>query len=109
MTTPRIEDLHFGAAVYTADGKHAGSLCRLIVDEESFDLHALVIKETRWFSGRHLAGTPLLEDDVSVPLAGVRSVSRDRIDLSMTAAEARRTAPYLTYQYAPVGKGDVAR
>ncbi|MBV9524255.1 MAG: PRC-barrel domain-containing protein [Candidatus Dormibacteraeota bacterium] len=104
-----IEEFHFGAAVYTADGKHIGSLRRLIVDGESFDLHALVVKETRMFSGHHIAGTGLLEDDIAVPIAAVSSVTHERVELSLSAAEARRTAPYLTYQYAPLCRGDLGR
>lgn len=102
-------DFHFGAPVYCADGKHVGTLRRLIVDGDSLEVHAIVVKETRRFSGHYVAGTGLLEDDIAIPLDAVRSVSRDRVDLSIDSARARRTAPYLTYQYAPLTRGDAAR
>lgn len=105
----RREDFHFGAAVYCRDGTHVGDLRRIIVDEQSLDLHSLVVKETRGFSGHSLAGSSLLEDDVAVPVSAVLTVNRERIDLSMTAAEVRRTEPYLSYRYAPLTKGDIAR
>ncbi|HET9848681.1 MAG TPA: hypothetical protein VFR68_09025 [Candidatus Dormibacteraeota bacterium] len=110
MTAPaHLDDLHFGAAVYCADGTHVGALRRLIVDEESLDPHAIVVKETRHFSGQHLAGSALIEDDVAIPLGALQSVTRERIDLSMTASQVRQTQPYLTYQYAPLARGDVGR
>jgi sporulation protein YlmC with PRC-barrel domain len=104
-----LEDFHFGAPVYTADGTHVGELRRIIVDEESLDPHAIVVKETRHFSGRHLGGSALIEDDVSIPLAEVQTVSRDRVGLRCESAAVRRTAPYLTYQYARLTRGDAAR
>ena len=62
---PALEDFHFGAPVFAADGVHVGELHRLIVDEESLDPHSIVVKETRQFSGHHFAGTALIEDDVT--------------------------------------------
>lgn len=106
--SPEAHDFHFGAAVYSSDGTHVGSLVRIVVDEESLDVHAIVVKETRRFSGHYLAGTYLLEDDVAIPVAKVAHVSRERIDLSISAADVRRTAPYLTYHYAPLTGRNVA-
>src|ERR1017187_1915075 len=104
-----VEDFHFGARCVSSDGKHVGSLKFMIVDGESFDIHAIVVKETRHFSGHSVAATALMEDDISIPLSAVKDVTRDLITLSITSAEARRTAPYLTYQYAPPAKGDAGR
>jgi hypothetical protein len=39
----------------------------------------------------------------------VREVDRNRVTLSITSAQARRTEPYLTYQCAPIDKGDEER
>lgn len=109
MTPVQIDELHFGAAVYSSDGTHIGALRRLIVDEESLDLHAIVVKETRRFSGHYVAGTGLLEDDIALPKSAVARATHERIDLSIPSSEARRTAPYLTYQYAPLSRGDLGR
>ena len=81
----------------------------MIIDGESFDIHAIVVKETRHFSGHSVAATALMEDDISIPLSAVKDVTRDLITLSITSAEVRRTEPYLTYQYAPPAKGDAGR
>ena len=111
-TTPhghRLEDFHFGTPVQSADGKLVGSLQRVIVDQESLDVHAIVVKETRHFSGHYLGGAGLLEDDLAIPIQAVQEASRDRILVSENAKAIRSHAPYLTYQYAPVTKGDVAR
>jgi sporulation protein YlmC with PRC-barrel domain len=104
-----VEDFHFGARVVSADGRHIGSLNFMIVDGESFDVHAIVVKETHHFSGHHLAGAALMEDDIAIPIAAVGDVGRDQITLLITSAEARRTEPYLTYHYAPVERGDSGR
>ena len=105
----RVEDFHFGARVVSADGRHIGSLNFMIVGGESFDVHAIVVKETHRFSGHHLTGAALMEDDIAIPIAAVGDVGRDQITLSITSAEARRTEPYLTYHYAPVERGDSGR
>src|ERR1039458_3024432 len=104
-----VEDFHFGAKVVSADGRHIGSLNFMIIDGESFDIHAIVVKETHHFSGHHVAATALMEDDVSIPVGAVKDCTRDLITLSITSAEVRRTEPYLTYQYAPPAKGDAGR
>ena len=104
-----LEDLHFGTAVHASDGTHIGELRRVIVDDETLDVHAIVVKETRRFSGHSVAGTGLLEDDIAIPISAVRSATRERVDLTIAPAEARRTAPYLTYQFAPLTRGDVGR
>jgi sporulation protein YlmC with PRC-barrel domain len=104
-----VEDFHFGAKVISSDGRHIGSLNFMIIDGESFDIHAIVVKETRHFSGHYVAGTALMEDDISIPVSAVKDVSRELITLSISSAEARRTEPYLTYQYAPHAKGDAGR
>lgn len=104
-----LDDFHFGAPVYASDGTHVGSLQRLIVDEESLDPHAIVVKETRRFSGHGIGGSALLEDDVAVALADVRSVHRDRVELAADSTAVRHTEPYLSYRYAPLTRGDAAR
>ena len=104
-----VEDFHFGARVVSSDGRHIGALNFMIIDGESFDIHTIVVKETRHFSGHYVAATALMEDDISIPVSAVRDVTRELITLSITSAEARRTEPYLTYRYAPRAKGDAAR
>ena len=108
-THPALDDFHFGAPVFAADGVHVGELHRLIVDEESLDPHSIVVKETRHFSGHHIAGSALIEDDVAVPLSDVRTAHHDRVDLSVDAAAVRQTAPYLSYRYAPLTGRDAGR
>ena len=95
--------------MFAADGVHVGELHRLIVDEESLDPHSIVVKETRQFSGQHMGGSALIEDDVAVPLSAVRSAHHDRVDLAVDAATVRHTEPYLSYRYAPLTRGDAAR
>jgi sporulation protein YlmC with PRC-barrel domain len=102
-------DFHFGVAVTSADGKHIGTLRRIVVDRETFDVHSIIVKETRRFSGHYVAGTGLLEDDIAIPLQAVQSADTNSVLLSITATDARRKQPYLSYQYAPLSESDVAR
>ena len=106
---PALDAFHFGAPVFTADAVHVGELHRLIVDEESLDPQTIVVKETRQFSGHHVAGAALIEDDVAVSLSDVRTAHHDRVDLSIDAAAVRQTAPYLSYRYAPLTGRDAGR
>lgn len=94
------KDFHMGAAVYSSDGHEIGTLARLLVERERLDLRALVVKESRRFSGHMLSpGSFLLADELIVPRDGVESISHDRIDLKLSAGEVRGLAPYLDYRY----------
>lgn len=106
---PLVEDFRFGAEVFSADARHIGLLSFMIVDGESFDVRAIVVRESSAFSGHHGAAAALMEDCIAVPLTDVRSVEPERVTLAITATEARRLAPYLTYRYAPLDRGDMAR
>lgn len=106
---PGADDFHFGADVYAADGRHLGALRFVLVDRESFAVHAIVVREAADFSGHHLVDAALLEDDVQVPIGAVASVDPDRITLSIASTQVRRSAPYLTYRYAPVADRDTVR
>jgi sporulation protein YlmC with PRC-barrel domain len=103
----RIAGYHLGAEVHSADGRHIGSLHRVIVNRETWEPVEVVVQETRRFSGHTLApGTALLTDDIIVPLSAVARADRARIDLSLSSAEVRRLPPYLSYGYAPLTTGE---
>ena len=92
------EDFHLGADVYSSDVKHIGELVHVLVDSD-YHLKALVIKESGPFSGHFLSpGSFLLNDEFIVPFDAVKSVTRERIDLTLAAADARRLPPYLSYR-----------
>ncbi|TMC50532.1 MAG: hypothetical protein E6J14_02955 [Chloroflexi bacterium] len=105
----RVEDFHFGAAVYSSDGENIGELRRLIVDQDTMELHAIVAQETRRFSGHHLAAEALVEDDLAIPTTTLRSVTRERIDVVLSTSELRHLHPYLSYRTAPLTGGDVGK
>lgn len=105
---PLLDDLHFGAPVFAADGVRVGDVHRLIVDKETLDPHSIVVKETRRFSGHHFADAALIEDDVAVALSDVHSAHRDRVDLAVDSAAVRHASPYLSYRYAPLTGRDAA-
>jgi len=103
-------DLRLGAAVQTADGHHAGTLQRIVVDAESWDPHALIVRETNWFSGREFApGAGMMVDEVIVPLDAVGEVGPDGIRLTLDKRATRALPPYLSYHYQPLERGDGLR
>lgn len=91
--------------VYSSDGTHIGSLHRLIVDREGWDVHAVIVRETPRFSGHFLTAVTgvLPTAELVVPAAAVRTVADDRVDLSITSTQARRLPPYLSYHYSAPG------
>jgi sporulation protein YlmC with PRC-barrel domain len=101
-------DFHPGAGVYSVDGVHVGNLHRIVVDADTWDLHELIVEETRRFSG-HLftPGVALMTADIIVPMDAVEGVRHERVDLVLDAAAVRRLPPYLSYGYAPLTTGDV--
>jgi sporulation protein YlmC with PRC-barrel domain len=102
-------DYRLGQAVVSSDDKHVGTLQALITDRENFQPRALVVKESRWFSGHLLSpGSALLTDEVAIPLDSVASVTQDRISLTLTGTQIRKLPPYLTYHYRAVTRGEVA-
>jgi sporulation protein YlmC with PRC-barrel domain len=97
----KTKDFHLGAPVYASDGTHVGELEGTLVDKDSLELKALVVKEDGHFSGHFLRpGSMLLTDELVVPLAAVGSVSHDRVDLKLTASRLRNLPPYLTHRFA---------
>jgi len=98
-----LEDFHLGASVRTADGRHAGSLERVVIDGETWDPRALVVRETEWFSGRTFApGAGVMVAEVIVPLDAVATATHTEVRLNLDARATRRLPPYLSYHYEPI-------
>jgi len=92
------EDFHLGADVYAADGREVGKLVHLIVGPE-YGLRALIVRENASFSAQRLApGSWLVADEFVVPKDAATKVTRERIDLGLSAADLRRLPPYVSYQ-----------
>jgi sporulation protein YlmC with PRC-barrel domain len=103
-------DFQLGASVHTSDGHHVGTLQRIVVDAESWDPHALVVRETNWFSGRNLApGAGMMITEVIVPLDAVEVADAGDIRLKLDKRSTRALPPYLSYQYKPLDRGDSLR
>ncbi|MDB5113669.1 MAG: hypothetical protein JWL78_739 [Chloroflexi bacterium] len=105
----RLADFHLGAPVYSSDGRHVGSLHRVVVDQETWDPHQVVVKESVRFNGHLLAlAAGLMTDELIVPMSAVAHISSERVELSLTSREVRRLPPYLSYQLAPVRATETA-
>jgi sporulation protein YlmC with PRC-barrel domain len=94
----KAERFHLGADVHTSDGKEVGKLVHVLVGPE-YQLRALIVKENASFSPHRLAPTSwLVADEFIVPEDAATKVTRDRIELNVTAADVRRLPPYIGYQ-----------
>ena len=103
-----ISDLRLGASVHSADGRRIGELARVIVEEDGFDLRAIVIREDVRFSGRYLApGSWYLTDELIVPMGTVAAADRQDVMLNISAAEVRRQPAYLAHQYRSLSRTEV--
>jgi len=98
VPTWKGEDFHLGASVFSGDGREIGELVHVLVDSD-YRLQALVVKESRAFSGLRLSpGAMLVADEFIVPRDAIKSVGHDRINLALTSAEARSLQPYMSYR-----------
>lgn len=95
-------ELRFGAPVFTADGREIGTLEAAIVDDDGFDPHSVVVRESDQFSRRPRAGAALCEATVLVPVEQVAEASPRRVVLKVNALAVRRLPPYLSYRYRPL-------
>ena len=96
---PDISDFRLGADVVASDGKKAGTLISVIVDEKGFEPRALVVKEVESLGGRLRADSSLfITDEVVVPISAVESATHDLVRLSMSASDVRRQPLYLSYR-----------
>ena len=94
----KAADFHPGAAVFSNDGKEIGELVHVLV-ESDFRLAGVVVKESRGFSGRLLSpDSMLVADEFIVPRSAIKSVRRDRVDLTLGSADARKLSPYLSWR-----------
>lgn len=99
-------DLRLGAEVWSSDNKHIGDLAAVVARKETFQPEALIVRESRWFTGHLLSpGSALLLDEVAVPLGAVDQITRERVELALSADQVRGLPPYLSYRYAPVSAG----
>ena len=95
------EDFHLGSDMFATDGKEVGKLVHVLVGDD-YSLQALVLKESTGFSGRFLSpGSLLVADEVIVPKAAVKKVTRERVDLAIDSSAVRRLPPYLSYREKP--------
>jgi len=104
---PDLSDFHLGAHVVDSDGRKAGTLVRVIVDEQGFEARALVVKDEANLAGRLLAGEKLFTtDEVVIPISAVEAATHDGVRLSMSGEDVRRQPLYLSYQREPLTAED---
>jgi sporulation protein YlmC with PRC-barrel domain len=100
---PHISDFRLGTDVVASDGKKAGTLVSVIVDEKGFDPRSLVVKEEESLGGRLRADSSLfITDEVVIPISAVESATHDLVRLSMSSPDIRRQPLYLSYRPKPL-------
>ena len=100
---PELSDFTLGADVMASDGRKVGKLVSVIVEDQGFDLRAVVVKEDETFAGRLLAAESIfITDEVVIPITAVETANHELIQLSMSVAAIRRQPPYLSYRSKPV-------
>lgn len=100
-------DFRLGAPVVGADGKDAGRLTSVLVEADGFDPKAIVVRDETSLVGRLVADEKyFMTDEVVIPIAAVRSATRDRVELSIPAADVRHQDAYLSYKLRPLTRGE---
>lgn len=81
-----------------SDGKEIGELVHVLTDAD-YSLKAIVIRESRGFSGSWLSpGSLLVNDEFVAPRDAIKSAGHDAIRLSLSSGDARKLPPYLSYR-----------
>jgi sporulation protein YlmC with PRC-barrel domain len=100
---PDVSDFRLGSDVVASDGKKAGTLVSVIVDEKGFDPRALVVKEEESLGGRLRADSSLfITDEVVIPISAVESATHDLVRLSMSGPDVHRQPLYISYRPKPL-------
>jgi sporulation protein YlmC with PRC-barrel domain len=95
---PGLSDFRLGAKVVDSEGRAAGTLVSVIVDEKGFDPRSLVVKDEATLAGRLLSNEKLeTTDEVLIPITAVESATHELVKLSLSAAEIRKQPLYLSY------------
>lgn len=101
-------DFRLGADVVTSDGKKAGSLISVLVEENGFDPRAIVVRAESTLLGRLISDEKLfITDEVEVPIASVQAVSHDAVQLNMSGQDLRAQQPYLSYRFKAESRGEL--
>lgn len=95
----KTEDFHLGAHVYSSDGTEIGSLVHILAGVDGLEISAIVVKESRRFTGHWLASElKVMTDEFIVPREAIKSAERDRVELSLNDSQARRLPAYLSWR-----------
>lgn len=103
----RSEDFRLGARVVDRDGKAAGTLVRVLVEQDGFDPKALVVQDKTSLVGRLMAAERFfITDEVVVPISAVASADHEAVHLSMTCDQVKRQEAYINYRFKPESPGE---
>ena len=89
-------DLHLGAAVRTSDGHRLGTVDRIVIERSSRRVTDIILHKGRF-----------LIRDVVVPVEHIGQVSRDLVDLTLTADEVDRLPDFEEEAFLPLESQDI--
>jgi sporulation protein YlmC with PRC-barrel domain len=96
---PELSDFRLGADVVDKDGRKAGTLASVLVDQDGFGPKAIVVRDETSLLGRLVAAEKLLvTDEVVIQFSAVESATHDEVRLSLSVSEVRNQMPYLSYR-----------
>ncbi len=94
-----LSDFRLGSRVVDTDGQTAGTLVSVIVDEQGFAPHSIVVKDEVTLAGRLLSSEKFkTTDEVVIPISSVESATHDLVKLSISAEDVRKYPLYLSYR-----------
>jgi uncharacterized protein YrrD len=103
---PELSDFRLGSDVFTSDGRKAGALASVLVERDGFDPKALVVEVS--LEGVLSDEKLFVHNELVIPIAAVRSVTHDRVELAMSGDDLGQQPPYLAYRLqTPSARGSV--
>jgi sporulation protein YlmC with PRC-barrel domain len=103
---PELSDFRLGADVVDSEGRTAGTLVSVLVEQAGFEPKAVVVKDESTLAGRLIAGEKLfINDEVVIPITAVASAAHDVVHLSISGDDVRRLPPYISYRFEPRTEG----
>lgn len=105
---PELSDFCLGSDVFASDGRKAGRLVRVLVEQDGFDPKALVVQDETTPAGRLMAEERFfITDEVVIPITAVESATHDEVRLSISVSDVRHQESYLSYRMKPMSAGGV--
>jgi uncharacterized protein YrrD len=103
---PELSDFRLGSDVFTSDGRKAGTLASVLVEKDGFEPKAIVVEVS--LEGVLSDEKLFVHNELVIPIADLKSVTHDRVELAMSGDDLGQQPPYLAYRLqTPSARGSV--